>query len=204
MKGLEHYEGPLAGRNDADGLAAVLPPLGGPEHCHAALKRMADTWDCSGCSGGAMLLGPSGSGKSTAALHMLRRSLANHRWARNSRWVLASDLVEDEIAVKYAKSAYLLVLDDVGLDVAREEPRRAARLFRVLDHRYLRYPTIITSGLTYEMMRDHFDDATRRRMTEFRGRRVRVLSVHPKAERPGVLDQSRPPSDQAELERRYG
>lgn len=197
---LEGYEGPYAGRTDCEGLLKALPPLGGIAHAHAALRRVAEQWDTSGMAGGFMLSGRSGAGKSTAALHALRRALAERDWARRSMWVLASDLVESEDIAHRARKAFVLVLDDVGKDVG-SDTRHGARLFRLLDYRYLRYPTIITTGLTKQMLRASFDDATIRRMTEFRGKRIRALSLYEEDRPPRA---GLPPSDQEELARRMG
>lgn len=151
-----------------------------------------------------MLMGPTGVGKSTAALHALLRTVAARPWGHAARWMLAADMCEDEGLVARAKAAPLLVLDDVGKDIA--SGKLESRLFRVLDYRYLRYPTIITTGLTRLALKESFNGATLRRMTEFRGLKLKPISVFPVKDKSpeGVRAEARPPGDQAELARRYG
>lgn len=205
MKGLEGYTGPYVDRVDCEHLERELPPLGGPECIkHPRLRAAADGWDCTGRHGGVVMMGPTGVGKSTAALHMLRRVLATHPRGCGARWMLAADMVEDEALVARAKLAPLLVLDDIGRDLATGKGE--SRLFRVLDYRYLRAPTIITTGLSPAVIKDTFSHATLRRMKEFRGTELTPISVFPVKDKSpdAVLAADRPPSDQVELARRFG
>lgn len=176
---MTEYVGPFAGRTDAHHVLSQLPELpelGGPEHSDARFIRAVEAWSPSG--GGLVLLGPTGCGKTTAAVHLVRRLLATREDATSTAFVLARDLVSDPALVDRARRVRYLVLDDLG----REHDPRGV-LFGVLDHRHTRYPTIVTSGIRAEDLQDYYKGAFVRRLAEYRGRPVRMVSIF--AERSG-------------------
>jgi hypothetical protein len=185
------YDGPFAKRLDAEHVLRMLPDLGGPEHADPQFIEAVDFWAPE--KGGLILRGPTGSGKTTAVCHMIRRLLANREDATSTALILASDLVDSPELVDKAKRVRLLVLDDVGKE---HDPKNV--LFRVLDYRFTRVPTVVTSGLSVDDMNRAYDGAFLRRLGEFKGIRSRVVSLFPAPKRP------RPPSDQPELARRMG
>lgn len=181
------YEGPFANRDDADHVLAQLPPLGGPENADPRLVAGVEAWEPKDAatgllSGGMVLLGPTGSGKSTAAVHLVRRWLARYEVATSTFFTLASDLADgDDGALDRAKRVRLLVIDDLGKEI---DPKN--RIFRVLDHRHTRAPTIITTGIRPEGLDERFGGATVRRMFEFQGRRVASVNLF-KVDRPRIV-----------------
>jgi DNA replication protein DnaC len=86
--------------------------------------------------------------------------------------MLASDLAENDLLLETAKRVKLLVLDDIGKE---HDPK--SRIFRALDYRHTRVPTVITTGLNQEDLVNHYDSATLRRMAEFLGKQIPRISV---------------------------
>jgi DNA replication protein DnaC len=86
--------------------------------------------------------------------------------------MLASDLAENDLLLETAKRVKLLVLDDIGKE---HDPK--SRIFRALDYRHTRVPTVITTGLNQDDLVNHYDSATLRRMAEFRGKQIPRISV---------------------------
>lgn len=175
---------PFANRTDADHVIAQLPPVGGPENADQRFVRACDGWgpkDAQGrAQGGLVMLGPTGSGKTTAAVHLVRCFLARYEVATSTMFTLASDLADGgDAELDRAKRVRLLVIDDLGKE---HDPRN--RIFRVLDHRHTRLPTIITSGIRPEDLDERFGGATVRRMFEFRGRPVARVSLFQRPTKP--------------------
>jgi len=137
-------------------------------------------------------MGPTGCGKTTAAVHLVRRLLATREDATSTAVLLARDIVADAQLAERARRVRFLVVDDIGKEY---DPKNV--LFSVLDYRHTRLPTIVTSGLKAEDLQSHFTGAFVRRMGEFRGARVRVVSLFKQAPRPAL------PPDQYDLDRRY-
>lgn len=169
-------EGRFANRQDHHHVLAQLPPLGGPENAKPAFVRAVEKWrprDPSGRElGGLVLMGPTGDGKSTALRHLALWLLARVEAATSMLFVTASDLVEDRDLVERAKRVRFLMLDDVGKE---KDPHN--RLFSVLDYRHTRFPSFLTTGINAVDLDTHYDSATIRRMFEFRGARVQVVST---------------------------
>lgn len=124
----------------------------------------------------AILLGPSGCGKTSAARYLCL--------GRHAQWVKGDQLATCEreqrlgegepLVVSGASTASMLVLDDLraGQDVSA--------LWRILDRRYDRaLPTIATTGLTRDGLREHLGAAGLRRLTEqFAGDAVLIVDCH--------------------------
>jgi DNA replication protein DnaC len=186
------YEGPFANRLDADHVTRPLPDLGGPDKALPVFIEAVEFWAPD--KGGLILSGPTGSGKTTAVLHLIRRHLATREDATSTAFMLAADLVDDPSLIDKAKRVRLLVLDDVGKE---HDPKNV--LFRVLDYRFTRVPTIVTTGLSVDDLNRSYDGAFVRRLGEFKGSKSRIVTTFPPAKvRP------RPPSDQDEQARRLG
>lgn len=160
----------FANRLDADHVIQQLPPVGGPEHAARNLIEAVEAWTPSD-KGGLVMLGPTGSGKTTAACHLVRTLLGRYEWATSTAFMIASDLADSEELVEKAKRVRMLIIDDLG-----KEHDRKKRIFRVLDHRHTRYPTVITCGIKPSDLDQHYDGATIRRMFEFRGQKVARVS----------------------------
>lgn len=112
-------------------------------------------------AGSVLILGPTGAGKTAAAIALMMRVLSraakpeeterNARWAFGMKFIDAAELVvarrnsrlgDEASLVDQAKSASLLVLDELGFETFSAVP------YEVINARYLSgAPTIITSGL---------------------------------------------------------
>lgn len=162
--------GPFAGRKDAAHVLAQLPPVAGPERAHQRFVDAVERWHPK--NGGLALLGPTGSGKTTAAVYLVHRFLAAFEVGTSTMFVIASDLADSPELVERAKMVRLLVLDDLGKE---KDPH--SRIFRVLDHRHTRLPTVVTMGIDPEDLDNHYDGATIRRIFEFRGQKIQRVST---------------------------
>lgn len=126
----------------------------------------------------ALLLGPTGVGKTSGAKWLLA--------GRKHELIKCDDLSKADREhplgngsprlVDRAKSAKLLILDDVGTDLQHG----VATLQSVLDHRYdKKLPTIVTTGLTLSELRNHIGAPYLRRITEqFAGHKVLIVDCH--------------------------
>lgn len=175
-------------------LAALLPPtLNVPRATlvnrvrDGKLIDVVDGWTWS--DGNIVLLGPSQLGKTTAAAYLVRKLVfraaasAASVWERAERMAffpaleLAAAVREYPLgqgepeAVRRARAASLLVLDDVkvGMD--------ADVLMRVLDFRRAQdRQTLVTSGHTVEELAQAFGESVWHRMAQCGGRTSKVVA----------------------------
>lgn len=86
----------------------------------------------------------------------------------------------DPAIIKLAKSAQLLVLDDLGQD-----ERRDPVMFEVFDARYeLGLVSIVTSGFTWDSLVTMYSDAMLRRILQAGQNKGRFVSLFPKEQQP--------------------
>lgn len=191
-------EGPFSNRQDADHVLRTLPQLGGPESADPRFIAAVEAWDPDAGQGGLVFMGPTGCGKTTAAVYLVRRHLALRENATSTAFMIARDLANDPELQERARRVRLLVLDDLGKE---HDPRNV--IFGVLDYRHTRFPTVVTTGLRADDLDRNQDGALTRRIAEFQGKRVQMVSVF--ASKPRLVpDGKRPPGDQEELARRTG
>ena len=121
----------------------------------------------------AVITGPAGTGKTTLACAWLRAHLERDPGAR-IRFVVAADLLREcENPTELAVSADVLVLDDLGAELAGAPARsglaaqRIGPASRVICERFDRgRTTVVTTGLSREQVQAIYDDRTARRLYE--------------------------------------
>lgn len=102
-----------------------------------------------------VLIGPTGVGKTGLAIGLLLKALQN---GYRGRFIRAQDLLDEMYASLADRSSRklinalarldVLVIDEVGYLNAR--PEQANIFFKLMEERYHRHPTIITTNLAYE------------------------------------------------------
>lgn len=102
-----------------------------------------------------VLIGPTGVGKTGIAIGLLLKALHN---GYRGRFVRAQDLLDDMYASLADRSSRklvnslarldVLVIDELGYLNAR--PEQSNVFFKLMEERYRRHPTIITTNLAYE------------------------------------------------------
>jgi DNA replication protein DnaC len=102
-----------------------------------------------------VLIGPTGVGKTGIAIGLLLKALHN---GYRGRFVRAQDLLDEMYASLADRSSRklvnalsrldVLVIDELGYLNAR--PEQANIFFKLMEERYRRHPTIITTNLAYE------------------------------------------------------
>jgi DNA replication protein DnaC len=102
-----------------------------------------------------VLIGPTGVGKTGIAIGLVLKAIQN---GYRGRFVRAQDLLDDMYAsladrssrklVNYLARIDVLAIDELGyLNV---KPEQANVFFKLMEERYRRHPTIITTNLAYE------------------------------------------------------
>jgi DNA replication protein DnaC len=102
-----------------------------------------------------VLIGPTGVGKTGLAIGLLLKALEN---GYRARFIRAQDLLDDMYASLADRSSRkllnhlarldVIVIDELGYLNAR--PEQANMFFKLMEERYRRHPTIITTNLAYE------------------------------------------------------
>ncbi len=135
-----------------------------------------------------LLLGKTGKGKTAAAVALVRRLCSEGAQSGGQRFYLANRIMWQscrelsEMAREYTlgkgipeyvtncQYAGLLILNDLG---AKDH---VLTLERVLDYRYEKgLPVIVTSGMNSQALKDNFDEALLRRLTECKGKPAVVV-----------------------------
>lgn len=167
---------------------------------HPTLRKVGGTY---AMNAGLLLLGPTGIGKSATAARIVRRLLQDEvdkaiataleqgrmtpirDVGRIATWTRATDLStarsqhalgegEPPLLVA-AREARLLVVDDAGW-----ESQRDTAVPEVLSERYdLGRPSIVTSGLTFEQLKERYSEAVVRRILEVGGVKGRLVQLFP-------------------------
>lgn len=120
-----------------------------------------------GCSGGALVLcGPKGTGKTGNAWavwpYLIRKGLVGS-WRATSETDYLSDCINDRSTAAIAKSAKVLLLDDVGAVAPNDYGR--AQLLALFDARWsATLPTIVTTNLTETQLARHIGDRATSRL----------------------------------------
>jgi DNA replication protein DnaC len=115
---------------------------------------------------GLILAGSSGSGKSHIAKALL---LIGCQKLYSCRYTRASDMIKDLMAglsddsVQQKLKAYvncdILLIDEVGFDrLEQESARNAALFFKVIEGRYCRNTTILTTNIDFKALGDYLGD----------------------------------------------
>ena len=108
-----------------------------------------------------VFIGPPGTGKSGLAIGLLRQALLNHY---RGRFYNAQDLIDELYAsladhstsrlIKRLAAYDILVIDELGYLTLKPEHTNA--LFKLLEQRYSRKATLITTNLDFEQWYDLF------------------------------------------------
>jgi len=115
---------------------------------------------------GLVIAGNSGTGKSHIAKALLLLGCAR---LYRCRYTTAADMLTDLMAsradntlpmkLKAYTSPDILLIDEIGFDrLEQEEARNASLFFKVIDGRYCKGSTVITSNITFSQLGDYLGD----------------------------------------------
>ena len=115
---------------------------------------------------GVILGGESGTGKSHIAKALL---LIGCRQCRRCRYTMASDMLKDLISgladdtldkkLKRYINPELLLIDEIGFDrLEQETARNASLFFKVIDGRYGKASTMVTTNIDFKQLGDYLGD----------------------------------------------
>jgi DNA replication protein DnaC len=115
---------------------------------------------------GLILAGSSGTGKSHIAKALMLIACQNcyrcrYTTAANMLNELIAGLADQTLELKLKKYVYpqILLIDEVGFDrLEQESARNAALFFKVIDGRYSKNSTIITSNIDFKQLGDYLGD----------------------------------------------
>lgn len=115
---------------------------------------------------GVILAGNSGAGKSHIAKALALEGCKHGYWVRYTTaaemlQVLFASLADDSVEQKLKRyvNPALLVIDELGFDrLEREDARNAALFFKVIDGRYTKRSTILTTNIDFEQLGHYLGD----------------------------------------------